>query len=157
MLPWLLKAFHLAVTSASGSTLCPMGIVQCPFKLGGHSFKLHCIVCQNKVHYIRFGFYVQNSHKINLVRHQKRTSYFGNQSVSRNCKHLWDGLQLMTYSSLTLPPRILAVVSVHVDLKENSTEHTYEVKPNSFLMHGNHTCHLHNANADRHHYPFHYN
>ena len=40
----------------------------------------------------------------------------------------------MTYSGLILPPRTLAVVSVHVDLKEFSTEHTYEVKPNSFLM-----------------------
>ena len=27
MLPWLLKAFCLVVTSASGITLCPMGIV----------------------------------------------------------------------------------------------------------------------------------
>ena len=42
--------------------------------------------------------------------------------------------QLVTCSSITLPPRTLAVVSVHVDLKENSTVHTYEVKPNGFLM-----------------------
>ena len=42
------------------------------------------------------------------------------------------GPQPMTYSSLTLPPRTLAVINVHVDLKGNSTEHTYEV--NSFLM-----------------------
>ena len=40
----------------------------------------------------------------------------------------------MTYSSLTLPPRTLAVINVHVDLKGNSTKHIYEVKPNSFLM-----------------------
>ena len=33
MLPLLLKAFCLAVTSASGSTLCLMGIVQCLPKL----------------------------------------------------------------------------------------------------------------------------
>ena len=44
------------------------------------------------------------------------------------------GPQLMTCSSLLLPHRTLVVVSVHVDLKENSTEHTYEVKPNGFLM-----------------------
>ena len=44
------------------------------------------------------------------------------------------GPQLMTYSSLTLPPKTLAVINVHVDLKGNSTEHTYEVKPNSFPM-----------------------
>ena len=44
MLPWLLKAFHLTVTSASGRILCPMGIVQCPFKLGGCSFEFNFIV-----------------------------------------------------------------------------------------------------------------
>ena len=40
----------------------------------------------------------------------------------------------MTYSSLTLPPRMLAVLNFYVDLKENSTVHTYGVKPNSLLM-----------------------
>ena len=44
------------------------------------------------------------------------------------------GPEFVTYSSLTLPHRTLAVISVHVDLTENSTEHIYEVKPNSFLM-----------------------
>ena len=46
MLPWLLKAFCLLVASASGSTLCPMGITQCPLKLG-HSFKFSCIIYRN--------------------------------------------------------------------------------------------------------------
>ena len=43
------------------------------------------------------------------------------------------GPQLMTCFSLILPPRTLVVVYVHVDLK-NSTEHTYKVKLNGFLM-----------------------
>ena len=34
------------------------------------------------------------------------------------------GPQLMTYSSLTLPPRTLAVINAHVDLKGNSEENT---------------------------------
>ena len=38
------------------------------------------------------------------------------------------GPQLLTYSSLNLPPRMLAVINVYVDLKGNSTEQTYEVK-----------------------------
>ena len=45
MLPWLLKAFHLLVTSSSGSTLSPMGIAQCPFNLGWYSFEFSFIVC----------------------------------------------------------------------------------------------------------------
>ena len=32
------------------------------------------------------------------------------------------GPQLMTYSSLALPPRTLSVINVHVDLKGNSTD-----------------------------------
>ena len=39
------------------------------------------------------------------------------------------GLQPMSYSSLTLPPRTLEVLNVHVYLRGNSTEHTY-VKSN---------------------------
>ena len=34
------------------------------------------------------------------------------------------GSQLVTYSSLTLSARMLAVINVHVDLKGDSTEHT---------------------------------
>ena len=40
----------------------------------------------------------------------------------------------MAYSSLILHSRMLVVINVYVDLKGNSTEHTYEVKPNSLLM-----------------------
>ena len=47
MLPQLLKAFHFSVTSASGSILCSMDIIQCPFQSGGHSFGFNFIVCRN--------------------------------------------------------------------------------------------------------------
>ena len=42
--------------------------------------------------------------------------------------------QVMTYFSLTLPPRTLAVINVYVYLKGNSTEYTYKVNPNNLLM-----------------------
>ena len=55
MLPQLLKAFPLPVTSVSGTSLCPMGIAQCMFKLGGHSFEFSFIVCQNLARPIILG------------------------------------------------------------------------------------------------------
>ena len=55
MLPQVLKAFHLAVTSGFGSTLCPVDIVQCLFKLGGHSFDFNFIVCWNLTRPINLG------------------------------------------------------------------------------------------------------
>ena len=45
---------------------------------------------------------------------------------------MWD--RASNYSSLTLPPRTLVVIIIHVHLKGRSTEHTYEVKWNSLLM-----------------------
>ena len=55
MLPQLLKNFCLVVTSASGSTLCPMDNVQCPFKLGGYSFEFNFIVHLNLTRPIILG------------------------------------------------------------------------------------------------------
>ena len=40
----------------------------------------------------------------------------------------------MTYYSITFLSRMLTVINVHVDLKGDSTECTYEVKPYSLLM-----------------------
>ena len=64
MLLWLLKAFCLLVTSASGSIICPMGIVQCLFKLGGHSFEFNFIVCQNLTTPIILGLDFMQKHQI---------------------------------------------------------------------------------------------
>ena len=75
MLPQLLKTFHLSVNSTSGSTLCSMGIAQCPFKLGGHSFEFHFIVCQNLTRLMGSGFYAETSDWVKLVRYGKRTTY----------------------------------------------------------------------------------
>ena len=44
------------------------------------------------------------------------------------------GPQLMIYSSLILLHRMLTVINAHVDLKGNSTEHTYEGKLNILLI-----------------------
>ena len=55
MLPFVLKAFHLLVTSASDSALCPMGIAQYLFKLRGHSLDFNFIVCRNLTRPIILG------------------------------------------------------------------------------------------------------
>ena len=54
------------VASASGSTLCPMIIAKCPFKLGGHSFELNFIVCNNLTRPIILGLDFMYKHQIGL-------------------------------------------------------------------------------------------
>ena len=67
MLPWLLKAFCFLVTSAPGSTLCPMGIIQYLFKLGGHSFEFNFIVCRNLTRPDILGLDFMQKHQIGLI------------------------------------------------------------------------------------------
>ena len=124
------------VTSASGSILCQLGIVQYLFKLGGDSFELNFIVCQRLTRPMILGLDFMHKHQIGLIWSGTRNGLLTLENkVLVETVHICEtGPQLMTYSSLTLPPRPLAVLNVHVDLKGNSTEHTCEVKPNRFLM-----------------------
>ena len=66
MLPWLLKAFHLLVTSSSGRTLCPKVIIQCPFELEWNSFEFNFIVCKNLIRPIILGLDFMQKHQIVL-------------------------------------------------------------------------------------------
>ena len=130
------KAFHLAVTSAFGSTLCPMGIVQCPFKLGGCSFEFTIVVCWNLTRPLILGLDFMCKHHIRLswLDTGKELLTSENRVLVETINICEMSPQLMASSSLILPPRMLAVINVHVHLKENSTKHTYEVKSNGFLM-----------------------
>ena len=136
MLPQLLKAFHLSVTSVSGSTLCLMGIVQCPFKLGGHSFEFNFIVCQNLTRPIISGLDFMWRHQVGLswLDTRKGLLTLEDKMLVETINVCEIGHQLMDHSSVTLPPRMFAVIDVCVDLKGNSMQYTYEVRPNSLLM-----------------------
>ena len=119
MLPWFLKAFHPVATFASGSTLCPTGTVQCPFKLRGHSFEFNFIVCQNLTKPIIYGLDFMQKYKIILSWSDsgKGLLTLENKALVETVNICETGPQLMTYSSLTLPPRMLAVRNIHADLK----------------------------------------
>ena len=136
MLPWLRKAFYLLVTSASGNTHHPLGIVQCLFKLGGHSFEFNFIVCRNITRPIILGQDFMQKHQAWLGWSDTGKGLLTvEDKVFVETIHFCEiGPQLVTDSSQTFPPRTLEVINVHVDLKGNSTEPTYEVKPSSLLM-----------------------
>ena len=136
MLLQLLTTSHLVVMSASYSALCPMGVVQCPFQLGAHSFELSFIVCWNLTRPIILGLDFMCKHQIGL-----NWSDNGKWILTLKHKVLVETLhicemchQVMTYCNLNLLPRTLAVINIHMDSRVNSAEHTYEVKANSLLM-----------------------
>ena len=113
-----------------------MGIIQCPFKLGGHSFEFNFIVCRNLTRPIILGLDFKQKHQIWLGWSDTRKGLLTleDKMLVETINVCEIGPQLTKYSHHTLPPRTLAIVNVYVDLKGNSTKHTYEVKPNSLLM-----------------------
>ena len=116
MLLWLLKAFCLEVPSASGSTLCPMGIVQCLFKLGGHSFEFNFVISWNLIRPILLGLDFMCKDQIGLSWSDtgKGLLTLENKVLVQTINICETGPQLMTYSSLTIPPRTLVVINVYV-------------------------------------------
>ena len=89
MLPQQLKAFCLAVMSASGSSLCPMGIEQCPFQLDGHCFEFNIIVCFNLTRPIILGPNFKHKHQIGLTWSDiEKGLHTLKKSVSRNFGYL---------------------------------------------------------------------
>ena len=44
-----------------------------------------------------------------------------------------NGPCIMTCTCFILPPRMLTILNVQVELRGNPQDHTYKVKPNSFL------------------------
>ena len=136
MLPQLLKAFCLSVTSVYNNTLYPMGIAQCPFKLGGNSFEFNFNICQNLTRPMILGVDLMQRYQIRLS-----WSDTGKGLLTLEDKILVEtvgicdiGPQLVIYPSPTLAPRMLTTINIHVDFKGSSAEHTYEVRPNSLLM-----------------------
>ena len=90
VLSWLLKAFHLVVTSTSFSILCPMGIVQCPIQLGWQYFEFNFIVCWNLTTPDILGLDFMHRHQIGLTwcDFGKGLPILKKQSVSRNFGYL---------------------------------------------------------------------
>ena len=77
-----------------------------------------------------------HKHQISLSWSDTRKGFFTleNKVLVETVNICETGHPLVAYSSLALPCRMYAIINVQEDLKENSTECTYEVKPNSFLM-----------------------
>ena len=99
-LPWLLRAFCLSVTSASGSILSPMDIIQCPFKLGGHSFELNFIVCRNLTRPIILSLHFMQKYQIGLGCSDIRKGLLTieDKMLVETINVFEIGSQLMTYS-----------------------------------------------------------
>ena len=122
------------VRSATGSNLSPLGIVNCPLKLGKTIFVNDFIVCQNLTRPLILG-------KDFIMKNHITVCYAENGKCILNCQQeemvatldITSNPQLRTSTSVLLPGRTLAVIQVNSELTLEQTGQIYEVRPSEIL------------------------
>ena len=122
------------VRSATGSNLSPLGIVNCPLKLGNAIFVSDFIVCQNLTRPLILGkdFLMKNHITVRYAENGKCILKFQQEEMVA-ALDITNVPQLKTSTSVLLPGRTLAVIQVKSDLKPEQIGQIYEVQSNEEL------------------------
>ena len=125
---------NVSVSSATGSNLAPVGLVNCTFMLGNTSFDFDFTVCRNLTRPLILGrdFLIQNHITVRysdngkcILNHQQQELVVAMDMEIRP--------HLSLTSSVSIPGRTLAVVQVNNTLTQEQSGHLYEVEPNYLL------------------------
>ena len=122
------------VKSATGSNLSPLGIVNCPLKLGNMTFVNDFIVCQNLTRPLILGkdFLMKNHITVRYAENGKCLLKFQQEEMVA-ALDIINAPHLETSTTVCLPGRTLAVIQVKSELKREQTGQIYEVQPNEEL------------------------
>ena len=122
------------VKSATGSNLSPLGIVNCPLKLGNTTFVNDFIVCQNLTRPLILGkdFLMKNHITVRYAENGKCFLNFQQEEMVAELDTT-NVPQLKASTSVQLPGRTLAVIQVKGELGPEQTGQIYEVQPNGEL------------------------
>ena len=122
------------VKSATGSNLSPLGIVNCPLKLGNTTFVNDFIVCQNLTRPLILGkdFLMKNHITVRYAENGKCILKFQQEEMVA-ALDITNAPHLETSTTVCLPGRTLAVIQVKSELKSEQTGQIYEVQPNEEL------------------------
>ena len=125
---------NVSVKSATGSNLAPVGLVNCTFMLGDTSFDFDFIVCKNLTRPLILGrdFLIQNHMAMRYSENGKCILDHQQQElIAAMDVEIRPHLSLM--NSISLPGRILAVIHVNNNLRQQQSGHLYEIEPNYLL------------------------
>ena len=122
------------VKSATGSNLSPLGIVNCPLKLGNTTFVNDFIVCQNLTRPLILGkdFLMKNHITVRYAENGKCILKFQQEEMV-GALDITNAPHLESSTTVCLPGRTLAVIQVKSELKHEQIGQIYEVQPNEEL------------------------
>ena len=120
-----LKPVHkLQVRTASGSSLCPTGMIMCNFKLGKQLFSFEFIVCRGLSRPCILGLDFLRKHKIGIGwdPSEKISTGFHQQVLVESVKAYMSGPTLQTRQCIDIPSRSLMVLNAKAAIDKHMEE-----------------------------------
>ena len=130
-----LKELHrVAVRSASGSSLVPLGFMTCNITLGNKAFQHDFVVCKHLMRPLILGreFLFKNELKVYYSKTGEcRLDYKQEELVATIDSQ--DNLTLTLKSGIYIPGRTVAILNVNSSVHQNDIGQFYNVRANSLL------------------------
>ena len=135
LLPGLKPVHKLQVRTASGSRLCPTGIVTCDFKLGKQTFSFEFIICRGLSRPCILGLDFLRKYKIGIGWSLNRKFQLGlhQQVLVKSVKVYMSGPMLQTRQCVTIPSRSLMVLNAKATIDKHMEGGLHKVVPNFLL------------------------
>ena len=135
LLPGLKPVHKLQVRTASGSSLCPTGMIMCNFKLGKQLFSFEFIVCRCLSRPCILGLDFLRKHKIGIGWSPggKFQLDFHQQVLVKSVKVYMSGPTLQTRQCINIPSRSLMVLNAKATIDKHMEGGLYKVVPNFLL------------------------
>ena len=135
MLPSMRNIYTYQVKSATGSSLCLMGITGCEFKIGDRGYKTAFVVCKNLTRPCILGIDFLRKHNIfaGWTAEGKFKLISQQEFPVESLEVLMDGPMIYNKQGITVPGRKLAVIKVSIEMDQAMDGQMFEVKPNFLL------------------------
>ena len=135
LLPGLKLVHKVQVRTASGSSLCPTGMVTCDFKLGKQLFSFEFIVCRGLSRPCILGLDFLRKYKIGIgwSPNGKFQLDLHQQVLVKSIKVYMSGPTLQTRQCINIPSRSLMVLNAKATIDKHVEGGLYKVVPNFLL------------------------
>ena len=129
----------MAIVSASGVNVNPVGMTTCEVLIGERKFRMDFLVCKHVVRPCYLGLDFLRKYKIGLgwSPSGKFRLQFKQQVLIESIDTHITGPQMLTKADIQIQPRTLMVLDVQMDLAQTTPGLIYDVMPNTILKDNN--------------------
>ena len=132
-LPEPRELYGLKVTTASGESIAPVGMIECPFTIGEKNFSHNFIICEKMRRPMILGFDFLMRHRIGTgwCPEGKFMLQSQNQPLVESIETFFkeESPKLTAKSEIEIPERSLVVIQARVEIPPEHCERMFETVP----------------------------